>query len=88
MFAVAAWMMTSCQGTNTPEDPEDGVARYSILVYGNAGGHMDHIMESLWERLKPQMKSKQVRISFLYKDGQLLILRGDKTYTLTGQEIH
>lgn len=70
MFAIATWMMTSCQGTNTPEDPEDGVARYSILVYGNAGGHMDFIMEGLWERLKPQMKSKQVRISFLYKYGK------------------
>ena len=43
MLATATWMMTSCQGTNTPEDPEDGVARYSILVYGNAGGHMDHM---------------------------------------------
>ena len=34
-----------------------------------------------------EVKTGLSQVSKLLRDGQLLILRGDKTYTLTGQEV-
>lgn len=69
LSCMAALFFSSCN-KNQPDEPKDGEARYSILVYGHAGGHMDRLMEGVWERLKPQMTNKDVRISFLYKYGK------------------
>ena len=47
-------------------------ARYTIFVYGNAGGKMDNIIEQdLWEAVRPYLKdSTKVRVAVLYKYGQ------------------
>lgn len=47
-------------------------ARYTILVYGNAGGKMDNIIEKdFWMAIRPYLKdSTKVRVAVLYKYGQ------------------
>ena len=47
-------------------------ARYTIFVYGNAGGKMDNIIEQdLWKAVRPYLKdSTKVRVAVLYKYGQ------------------
>ena len=47
-------------------------ARYTIFVYGNAGGRMDDIIEKdFWEAVRPYLKdSTKVRVAVLYKYGQ------------------
>ena len=47
-------------------------ARYTILVYGNAGGKMDNIIEKdFWEAVRPYLKDgSKVRVAVLYKYGQ------------------
>ena len=47
-------------------------ARYTIFVYGNAGGKMDNIIENdFWEAVRPYLKdSTKVRVAVLYKYGQ------------------
>ena len=47
-------------------------ARYTIFVYGNAGGKMDNVIEQdLWKAVRPYLKdSTKVRVAVLYKYGQ------------------
>ncbi|MBR4643936.1 MAG: hypothetical protein IKO73_02085 [Bacteroidaceae bacterium] len=47
-------------------------ARYTMFVYGNAGGDMDDIIEKdFWEAVRPYLKdSTKVRVAVLYKYGQ------------------
>lgn len=47
-------------------------ARYTIFVYGNAGGKMDDIIEKdFWEAVRPYLTdSTKVRVAVLYKYGQ------------------
>ena len=47
-------------------------ARYTVFVYGNAGGKMDNIIEKdFWEALRPYLKDgSKVRVAVLYKYGQ------------------
>lgn len=47
-------------------------ARYTVFVYGNAGGTMDEIIEyGLWERLKPLLTDESnVRVICFYKYGK------------------
>ncbi len=47
-------------------------ARYTVFVYGNAGGAMDNIIEQgFWERMKPLLTdSLNVRVVCFYKYGQ------------------
>ena len=49
-------------------------ARYTVFVYGNAGGHMDYIIEDgFWERMKPLLTdSTNVRVVCFYKYGKEL----------------
>ena len=46
--------------------------RYTVFVYGNAGGDMDEIIEEgFWETLRPYLNdSTKVRVAVLYKYGQ------------------
>jgi hypothetical protein len=62
--------MTACNRDNRPDPSADGKARYTIMVYGNAGGSMDNVIECLWERAKPLMKNNEVRLGFFYKYGK------------------
>ena len=52
---------------NVPEP-----ARYTVFVYGNAGGDMDNIIEEgLWERLQPLLTDQSnVRVICFYKYGE------------------
>ena len=47
-------------------------ARYTVLVYGNAGGKMDNIIEQdFWQAIRPYLTdSTKVRVAVLYKYGQ------------------
>lgn len=47
-------------------------ARYTVFVYGNAGGDMDNIIEEgLWERLQPLLTDQSnVRVICFYKYGE------------------
>jgi len=47
-------------------------ARYTVFVYGNAGGKMDNLIEKdFWEPLRPYLKDgSKVRVACLYKYGQ------------------
>ena len=47
-------------------------ARYTVFVYGNAGGAMDNIIEvGLWDRLKPLLTDQSnVRVVCFYKYGE------------------
>lgn len=59
--------LTSCKKNDITKREQ---ARYTIMVYGNAGGRMDHIIEDLWDQLKPMLTdSTDVRMVFLYKYG-------------------
>ena len=57
-------------------------ARYTVFVYGNAGGYMDYIIEDgFWERMKPLLTdSLNVRVVCFYKYGQDLPEQG-KAFT-------
>ena len=46
-------------------------ARYTVLVYGNAGGNMDMVIEcGFWEKIKPLLKDhNNVRVVCFYKYG-------------------
>ena len=48
-------------------------ARYTVLVYGNAGADMDYIIEEgFWERLQPSLTDKSnVRVVNMYKYGKV-----------------
>lgn len=61
--------MSACKG-NGPDQPSGKKAKYTIIVYGNAGGSMDNIIEGFWERAKPLMQSKDVRLGVFYKYGK------------------
>ena len=59
-------LFTSCK----KDDIEASTARYTIMVYGNAGGRMDFIIEEMWDQLKPMLNdSTDIRMVFLYKYG-------------------
>ncbi|MBP5397517.1 MAG: hypothetical protein J6Y32_02630 [Bacteroidales bacterium] len=33
-------------------------ARYTVLIYGNAGARMDHVIEGTWEQLQPMLNAR------------------------------
>lgn len=53
-------------------EPVPAPARYTVFVYGNAGGHMDNIIEDgFWDKLQPLLKDKgNVRVVCFYKYGK------------------
>ena len=55
----------------SPEKPTEKKPTYTILVYGNAGGAMDGVIETgVWEKLKPLLtEDSNVRVQFCYKYG-------------------
>ena len=71
---VGSFALTSCSkdddDTTAPATEKRDRARYTILVYGNAGSSMDFIIENMWDELKPMLTdSTDVRMLFLYKYG-------------------
>lgn len=71
---LGTFALTSC---SKDDDKDSGSssekrdrARYTIMVYGNAGGRMDFIIEDMWDQLKPMLNdSTDIRMVFLYKYG-------------------
>ena len=46
-------------------------ARYTVIIYGNAGGGMDYIIEGMWDSIKPMLDdSTNVRVFVMYKYGK------------------
>ena len=72
-----AMVLTSCHDSNdnkdnpTPEPtPAEELADYTLFIYGHAGGHMDQIIENVYEKTKPLLTDKKkVRVLFFYKYG-------------------
>ena len=58
-------------GTPAPEPaPTEELADYTLFIYGHSGGHMDDIIEGVYEEVKPLLdKQKKVRVLFFYKYG-------------------
>ena len=48
-------VVTPSNPDNPTEEPID-TARYTIIVYGNAGGNMDNAIEHVFEETKPLIK--------------------------------
>lgn len=67
-------VFTSCSSDDDEQVP-GGVekrdrARYTVIIYGNAGGHMDDLIEGTWDKLKPMLDdSTNVRVCVVYKYG-------------------
>ena len=59
--------------TPTPEptpEPTDDLADYTVFIYGYAGGQMDHIIDGVYENVKPMLTDKKkVRVLVFYKYG-------------------
>ena len=75
---LCSFALTSCRKDDVKEEiRESGStpevrnrARYTIMVYGNAGSRMDYIIEDMWDQLKPMLDDEtDIRMVFLYKYG-------------------
>ena len=78
LWAFAALFLSSIALTSCSKDDDNSSenagrgdrARYTIMVYGNAGSSMDFIIEDMWDELKPMLNdTTDVRMVFLYKYG-------------------
>ena len=71
---------TSCSSDDDDKAPKEQTpgtdvkrdrARYTVLIYGNAGGRMDLVIENTWDKLKPMLDdSTNVRVLVMYKYGK------------------
>ena len=71
---------TSCSSDDDDKAPKEQTpgtdvkrdrARYTVLIYGNAGGRMDQVIENTWDKLKPILDdSTNVRVLVMYKYGK------------------
>ena len=77
-------VLTSCSDKNDNQDngtPAGDLADYTLFVYGHSGGHMDQIIESVFESAKPLLdQKKKLRVLFFYKYGH-----GRKELPFTGK---
>ena len=77
-------VLTSCSDKNDNQDngtPAGDLADYTLFVYGHSGGHMDQIIESVFESMKPLLADqRKVRVLFFYKYGH-----GRKELPFTGK---
>ena len=77
LFFCSIGMLTSCSSDddNQEQTPKQQTekrdrARYTIMIYGNAGGQMDSYIEGMWEKLKPMLDdTTNVRVFVMYKYG-------------------
>ena len=77
LFFCSIGMLTSCSSDddNQEQTPKQQTekrdrARYTIMIYGNAGGQMDSYIEGMWEKLKPMLDdTTNVRVFGMYKYG-------------------
>ena len=77
VLICCAGILMSCATDNgnnksdsSSSDTKRDRARYTVIIYGNAGGRMDYIIERMWGNLKPMLKDKtNVRVFVLYKYG-------------------
>ncbi len=76
--------LASCSDKNDNQDngtPAGDLADYTLFVYGHSGGHMDQIIESVFESVKPLLADqKKLRVLFFYKYGH-----GSKELPFTGK---
>ena len=71
---------TSCSSDDDDKAPNEQTsgtdvkrdrARYTVLIYGNAGGRMDLVIENTWDKLKPMLDdTTNVRVLVMYKYGK------------------
>lgn len=66
-------LLTSCSNEDSPSsDGSDTVAKYGIIIYGNAGGNMDNIFEhGFFDKVAPLLTDpSKVRVGVCYKYGR------------------
>jgi hypothetical protein len=66
--------LTSCSDSKdnpaTDPTPTEELADYTLFIYGHAGGHMDQIIDGVYEKVKPLLANqKKVRVLVFYKYG-------------------
>ena len=74
-------LLISCSNEDSPSgDGSDTVAKYGIIIYGNAGGNMDNIIEhGFFDKVAPLLTDpSKVRVGVCYKYGR------DKDNTVGG----
>ena len=80
LFLCNACVFTSCSSDNdeqvSPQKEQTAKrdrARYTVMIYGNAGGQMDKYIEGVWDEIKP-MLSKRELFDKLSKESQAIDL--------------
>lgn len=75
LFLCIACVFNSCTSDNDEQTSGGGEkrnrARYTVIIYGNAGGQMDALIEGTWDNIKPMLDdSTNVRLFVMYKYGK------------------
>ena len=66
VFAVAVLLPEGCCEDN-PDGPQP--ADYTVIIYGMAGGTMDHGIEGIWEETQTWLPDGKIRVLALNKYG-------------------
>ena len=64
LFAAGA-VLAAC----TKSDTETSPTEYAVVIYGMAGGHMDDLIEGIWEEIQTVLPDRKVRVFCCYKYG-------------------
>lgn len=64
-------MFSSCSDKDdSPAEDKQEETDYTIIVYGNAGGMMDFVIEEIWRETQTQLPDKKIRVVVEYKYGK------------------
>lgn len=74
-------------GYENPKDLVVYIPKGKMTIYNKTSWSKYNLIEKSLEDVYSPKMSDQNKPSVFLRDGQIFILRGDKTYTLTGQEV-
>ena len=81
LFAVALFCayLAGCSSSDSSSNStsDSDLARYTVVIYGSAGGEMDELIENVYEQAQPLLKNNDVRVVFCYKYGKDTITEAD-----------
>ena len=86
-----------CYATTPPEINENSFSYYNAFLYVPCESKKAYMVDAVWGNFKyiecissegiEDVQSDEVQSTKVVKDGQVLILRNGKTYTMQGQEV-
>ena len=86
-----------CYATTPPEINENSFSYYNAFLYVPCESKKAYMVDAVWGNFKyiecissegiEDIQSDEVQSTKVIKDGQVLILRNGKTYTMQGQEV-